>query len=106
MIKLIDKGVVYKNGRLVRASSSQKGNYKGGMAYNVLLNHDTGKDGKKLKITYSTQVSTNPPAFVFFVNESNLMHFSYKRYLENCIRKAFDFSYTPIRILFRQRDED
>ena len=52
MIKLIDKPVVYKNGRLVWANAQNKGNYQGGMAYNVLLNHDTCKDGKKLKIKF------------------------------------------------------
>ena len=64
------------------------------------------KSGKRLKIYYATQDNVCPPRFVIFVNDTELVHFSYKRYLENCIRRAFDFSYTPIRILFRQRDED
>ena len=64
------------------------------------------KKGRHLKIYYATQDNVCPPRFVIFVNNTELVHFSYKRYLENCIRKAFDFSYTPIRILFRQRDED
>jgi GTP-binding protein len=64
------------------------------------------KSGKRLKIYYATQDNVCPPRFVIFVNDTELIHFSYKRYLENCIRRAFDFSYTPIRILFRQRDED
>ncbi len=63
-------------------------------------------NGKRLKINYITQVSTNPPSFVLFVNDSTLMHFSYKRYLENCIRKAFDFSGTPIRISVRDKEEN
>ena len=64
------------------------------------------KSGRRLKIYYATQDSSCPPRFVIFVNDTELIHFSYKRYLENCIRRAFDFSYTPIRIIFRQRDEE
>ena len=64
------------------------------------------RKGKRLKIYYSTQDGVCPPRFVVFVNDSELVHFSYKRYLENVIRKAFDFSGTPIRILFRNRDEE
>ena len=63
-------------------------------------------NGKRLKIRYATQISSNPPTFVLFVNESALMHFSYRRYLENCIRKAFDFKGTPIKIVVREKDED
>lgn len=58
--------------------------------------------GKKLKIFYVTQVSVAPPTFVLKVNDTAIMHFSYKRYLENAIRKSFDFSGTPIRLLVRQ----
>ncbi len=64
------------------------------------------KKGKRLKIYYSTQDDVCPPRFVVFVNDSELVHFSYKRYLENVLRKAFDFSGTPVRILFRNRDEE
>ena len=64
------------------------------------------KKGKRLKIYYSTQDDICPPRFVVFVNDSELVHFSYKRYLENVLRKSFDFSGTPIRIIFRNRDED
>ncbi len=63
-------------------------------------------NGKKLRIHYSTQIGANPPTFVFFVNDTELMHFSYKRYLENCIRKAYDFSGTPIKLLVREKGED
>lgn len=63
-------------------------------------------NGKRLKITYCTQTGINPPTFVFFVNESNLLHFSYKRYLENRIRSAYDFSGTPIKLLTREKDEN
>lgn len=64
------------------------------------------KNGRRLKIYYATQDSVCPPRFVIFVNDSELIHFSYKRYLENCIRRAFDYSSTPIRIIFRERDEN
>ena len=64
------------------------------------------KSGRRLKIYYSTQDDVCPPRFVIFVNDAELVHFSYKRYLENFIRKAFDFSGTPIRIIFRERNED
>lgn len=62
-------------------------------------------NGKRLKISYATQVGTKPPSFVLFVNESALLHFSYKRYLENCIRKTYDFSGTPIKISVREKEE-
>jgi len=63
------------------------------------------ENGRRLKIFYATQVSVTPPTFVLFVNEAPLMHFSYKRYLENYLRKSFDFAGTPIRILIRERNE-
>ena len=61
--------------------------------------------GRRLKILYSTQVSTRPPTFAIFVNDSRLMHFSYKRYLENSLRRAFDFEGTPIKVLIRGKEE-
>ncbi len=62
--------------------------------------------GRRLKIYYVTQAAVKPPTFIIFVNDVSLMHFSYKRYLENFLRKTFDFTGTPIRIIIRQRDED
>jgi len=59
--------------------------------------------GKKLKIYYATQTGIKPPTFVFFVNDSELFHFSYVRYLENTIREAFGFEGTPIKIKSRQK---
>ncbi len=61
--------------------------------------------GKKLKIYFVTQVAVAPPTFVVKVNDPNIMHFSYKRYLENALRKSFDFGGTPIRILIRANNE-
>ena len=61
-------------------------------------------NGGKIKIYYSSQVGINPPTFAFFVNEPKYLHFSYHRYLENQIRKNFDFFGTPIKFEFRKRD--
>ena len=62
--------------------------------------------GRRLKIQYCVQAEGTPPTFVFFVNDSGLVHFSYRRYLENKLREAFDFSGTPVRLVFRQKDEE
>lgn len=72
----------------------------------VRANEPPSVNGKRLKINYATQTGVNPPTFVLFVNESGLMHFSYKRYLENCIRNAYDFSGTPIYVQTREKDEN
>lgn len=60
-------------------------------------------NGKKLRIYYATQVKSEPPTIVVFVNDVELMHFSYSRYLENQIREQFDFMGTPIKIITRKR---
>ena len=62
--------------------------------------------GKRLKVYYATQASVSPPSFVFFCNNAELFHFSYQRFLENCIRERFGFRGTPIRIIVRERGED
>jgi len=72
----------------------------------VAVNEPPNVNGKKLRIYYTTQATTNPPTFVMFVNDEKIMHFSYKRYLENALRKAFDFSGTPIRIRVRNKGKD
>ena len=61
--------------------------------------------GKRLKIYYMTQASTRPPTFVFFVNNAELFHFSYQRYLENQIRDVFGLDGTPVRFIIRERGE-
>jgi GTP-binding protein len=55
------------------------------------------------KVLYATQVAVAPPTFVIFVNDPELIHFSYRRYLENRIRDAYGFLGTPIRLIFRER---
>lgn len=62
--------------------------------------------GKRLKLYYATQVGVQPPTFVIFVNDEKLVHFSYKRYMENFFRKTFGFAGTPMRIFFRNRSQD
>ena len=63
------------------------------------------KSGKNLKILFSTQVATNPPTFVLFVNDERLVHFSYERYIENSLRRALPLEGTPIKIYFRDRKD-
>ncbi len=62
--------------------------------------------GKRLKIYYMTQPSVSPPAFVIFCNSAALFHFSYQRYLENCLRESFGFEGTPIKLIIRQKGEE
>ena len=62
--------------------------------------------GRRLKIYYMTQVSTAPPTFVIFCNSVELFHFSYQRYIENCLRDTFGFKGTPIRLIIRQKGDD
>lgn len=70
----------------------------------VLMNQPAISGGRRLKVYYTTQVSVKPPTFALFVNEPSLMHFSYQRYLENQLRKAFSFEGTPVRFLLRKRE--
>lgn len=72
----------------------------------VHLNPPGTDKGRRLKILYMTQVGVKPPTFVCFVNDAELLHFSYKRYLENQIRSSFGFEGSPIRLVIRQKDEE
>jgi len=68
--------------------------------------HNLPRSGtKQLKILYATQAEVNPPTFVFFVNDAKLIHFSYRRYLENKLRQSFGFAGTPLRLVFKTRSE-
>lgn len=69
----------------------------------LALNPTSTVNGKRLRVYYATQVAIQPPTFVVFVNEPELMHFSYERFLENQIRKSFDFTGTPIHLIKRAR---
>ena len=72
----------------------------------VAMQQPPSDKGKRLKIYYMTQVAVKPPTFVIFVNDKNLMHFSYTRYLENKIREAFGFKGTSLKFIIRERKED
>jgi len=72
----------------------------------VAINPPPQDKGKRLKILYSTQVKVRPPTFVIFVNDPEIMHFSYERYLENKLREAFLFDGTPLQIIIRGKNED
>lgn len=72
----------------------------------TIMQQPPSDKGKRLKIFYATQVAVEPPTFVIFVNNKELMHFSYQRYLENKIREAFGFKGTPIRFIIREREEN
>ena len=61
-------------------------------------------NGGKVKVFYATQVATKPPTFILFVNDENVMHFSYQRYLQNRLRESFDLEGTPMKIILRKRD--
>ena len=72
----------------------------------IRLNEPPSYLGRRMRVYFSSQVSTNPPVFALFVNDENLMHFSYARYLENTIRGAYDFTGTPIKIVTREKKDD
>jgi GTP-binding protein len=76
------------------------------IADTIRANEPPSYNGRRLRVYYASQVSVAPPTFVLFVNSEDLMHFSYERFLENTLRKSFNFSGTPIRIVTRERKED
>lgn len=69
----------------------------------LVANPPAGRKGRRLKVLYATQAGTRPPTFVLFVNDPKRLHFSYQRYLENQLRRAFPLEGTPIRLIARQR---
>ena len=76
------------------------------MSEAVALQQPPSDKGKRLRLYYITQVSVKPPTFVIFVNDKELMHFSYTRYIENKIREAFGFKGTPLKFIIRERGEN
>jgi GTP-binding protein len=72
----------------------------------VAINPPPYDKGKRLKIYYATQPDVKPPTFIFFVNDAEIMHFSYLRYLENKLREAFGFEGTPLKLIVRSRKEE
>jgi len=71
----------------------------------MMMNNPPSDKGKRLKIYYVTQIGVKPPLFSFQVNDRELMHFSYARYLENKIRDAYGFAGTSIKFVFREKGE-
>jgi GTP-binding protein len=72
----------------------------------AVASHSPPRKGhRQLKILHATQADINPPTFVFFVNDAKLVHFSYRRYLENRLRQAFGFTGTPLNLVFKSRSE-
>ena len=72
----------------------------------VSINPPPAHKGRQLKILFMTQTDIQPPKFIVFVNDPELMHFSYMRFLENKLRESFGFEGTPIRLIVRGRKED
>ncbi|MFC1908004.1 ribosome biogenesis GTPase Der [Chloroflexota bacterium] len=88
--------------RLKRLSTAVVNN----VVQQAVATHNLPRRGsKQLKILYTTQAEVNPPTFVFFVNDTKMIHFSYRRYLENKLRQSFGFAGTPVRLVFKTRSE-
>ena len=88
--------------RLRRLSTAEVNN----VVQQAVAAHTLPRRGsKQLKVLYATQAEVNPPTFVFFVNDAKLIHFSYRRYLENKLRQSFGFAGTPFRLVFKTRGE-
>ncbi len=79
------------------------GNLNAWLSETMCLNPPPSVKGQEVKIYYVAQVSTKPPTFVFFVNKPEILHFSYKRYLERRLRESYGFEGTPLQLIFRQR---
>jgi len=89
--------------RQKRVSTSQLN----GAMQDILAGHaPPAVAGRKLKVLYATQAEINPPTFVFSVNDPSLLHFSYRRYLENELRRRFDFQGTPLKLVFKRRSRE
>jgi GTP-binding protein len=98
--QVLPQALLVQEERLVRLSTSQINK----ILQKAVLNHPApSKAGRHLKIYYGTQVRSDPPTFLIFVNDPKLLHFTYKRYLENQFRENYSFIGTPIRLVFKQR---
>ncbi len=100
--KLIDTVVYVSNQCALRISTGVLNEI---ISQAIMMQQPPIDRGKALKIYYATQVAVRPPQFVFFVNDINIVHFSYERYLENQIRAHFGFEGTPIKISYRPKSE-
>ncbi len=100
VVKILDlvDGVSQQQNRRIST-----GNLNTWLNETVCLNPPPSVKGQEVKIYYVVQASTSPPAFVFFVNNPDMLHFSYKRYLERRLREGYGFEGTPLRLVFRRR---
>jgi GTP-binding protein len=98
--KLLQTALRVQEERLVRIPTSQLNRLVRGA---VERHYPRSKRGRRLKFYYVSQVAVDPPTFVFYVNDPDLLHFTYARYLENQIRAVYPFAGTPLRLSFRKR---
>ncbi len=99
ILNLVDEVVAHANFRISTGALNDL------ISQAVRVNEPPSYNGRRLKVFYSSQVSVAPPTFVLFVNSADLLHFSYERFLENTIRKNFDFSGTPVRITVKEKSD-
>lgn len=99
ILKLVDEVYANSHNRIATGTLNDL------ISDTVRANEPPSYNGRRLKVYYASQVAVAPPTFVLFVNSCDLLHFSYERFLENSIRKAFDFSGTPIRIITREKSD-
>ena len=98
--KVIPTALAAQEARLIRIPTSELNR----IVQEAVVKHaPPSKSGRRLKFLYATQSSVDPPTFIFFVNDPRLVHFSYKRYLENQLRESYGFTGTPLRLMFRSR---
>jgi GTP-binding protein len=100
--KLLDTAKAVSESRAMRVSTGQLNSL---IADAVMMNNPPSDKGKRLKIYYAAQIGVKPPLFSFQVNDRDLMHFSYARYLENKIREGYGFAGTSIKFVFREKGE-
>ena len=98
--KVIPTALAAQEARLIRIPTSELNR----IVQEAVVKHaPPSKSGRRLKFLYATQSSVDPPTFIFFVNDPRLVHFGYKRYLENQLRESYGFVGTPLRLMFRSR---
>jgi GTP-binding protein len=111
-ISVLKKQRIHNVIEIAKAVSNQcsmripTGQLNGVISDAMLMNQPPSDKGKRLKIYYVTQVGVKPPLFSFKINDRELMHFSYSRYMENKIRAAFGFDGTPLKFVFREKGEE
>ena len=103
VVKLFEEIKYVHNQNLMRISTGMLNDVLGDA---MIRTQPPTDKGRRLKIYYMTQVSVAPPTFVIFCNNVELFHFSYQRYIENCLRNTFGFKGTPIRLIIRQKGDE